>query len=117
MNKPRKLTVAEVRKKFGIEVTKVVEVLQKDKTGALVITGMGEAQEIDWLRACMPTKSGLIIGVITDPPEQVPALTGRQAHEAIAQARQAATIFKDRPTVETLGTLQAALRKIERTLT
>lgn len=118
MIKPKKMTVAEVKKKFGIDIVpNVVSTLHKEKMGALIVSASGEAIMLEYLRAAMPAKSGLIVGVITDPPTLPKPLTGRAAHEAIANARAEARMFADRPTPETRHRLIDALDKIAATLT
>jgi hypothetical protein len=114
--KPRKMTVAEVRKKFGISVPDAVGALQKEHMAAIIISATGEAQMVDWLRAVMPTKVGMIVGVITEPVTPEPVLTGQKAHAAINEARSEARLFIDRPTTETRHRLQLAIKKLENTL-
>jgi hypothetical protein len=116
MNKPSKLAMAKVKSQFGVDVPIIVAGLHKAKMGALIISAAGEAMLIDWLRAVMPAKSGLIVGVITDPPKPTPILVGKDAHQAIADARRLAIQFSDRPTTETRMTLVNALTKLETTL-
>jgi hypothetical protein len=116
MDKPSKITMAKVKQQFGIDVPAVVAGLQKTRMGALIVSATGEAMLIDWLRAVMPTKPGLIVGVITDPPKPTPILVGKEAHQAIADARRMAIQFSDRPTTETRRALVDALTKLETTL-